>query len=216
MLPEIAPIQAIDQSGLGKRIREVRLSRKLTQLAFARSLGIVQGFLCGIERGKKVPSDTLLIALSHHYEIRLEWLITGSGEMAEPGQGRITGADNLIPLLKRVPDTFPDQVPESDIRTRVAFPDLPDDCFGLVYSGDFMSPTIRDGDIVLFRPTETVEPGMIVLFRNHWGEAMLRRYRVRNGEIHLSADNALYTPFKPDSTLRVLGVVVAVWRNIRI
>jgi SOS-response transcriptional repressor LexA len=44
---------------------------------------------------------------------------------------------------------------------------------------------------------------------------MLRRYRIRNGEVHFSSDNALYTPFKPDATVRIYGVVVAVWRNIR-
>jgi SOS-response transcriptional repressor LexA len=148
----------------------------------------------------------------------MEWLVSGEGEMsfaAKTEPPRASGEDHLIPLLKRIPDTFPGRVDESDIVTRIAFPGLPGDCFGLVYSGDFMAPTIRDGDIVLFRPGETAEPGRIVLFNNHWGEPMLRRYRIRNGEVHFSSDNALYTPFKPDATVRIYGVVVAVWRNIR-
>ena len=50
----------------GSRIKTARLAKGLTQTEFAESLGIVQGFLSGIERGKKAPSDTLLIALCHH------------------------------------------------------------------------------------------------------------------------------------------------------
>jgi len=208
-----------DGSQLGKRIREVRLSKKLTQQAFAQSLGIVQGFLCGIERGKKIPSDTLLIALSHLYEIRMEWLVFGMGEMAftpEAKNIQTNGGESLLPLLKRIPDTFPERIDGSDIETYLTFPGLPHECFGLVYSGEFMAPTIRDGDIVVFRPGEPAQHGKIVLFNNHWGEPMLRRYRVKNDEVHFTSDNSLYSPFKPDAATRIFGVVIAVWRNIKI
>ncbi len=67
---------------IARRIKEVRLSRGLTQQAFASKLGIVQGVLSDVERGKKYPSDTLLIALCHLYEINEEWLLTGNGEVS--------------------------------------------------------------------------------------------------------------------------------------
>lgn len=203
-----------EENLLGQRIRQVRLSRKLTQQTFSQSLGIVQGFLCGIERGKKIPSDTLLIALSHLYEINMEWLVSGKGPMAhvqETDNGQVH-----FPLLKRISDTFPEQIDDNDIETVLAFPNLPKDCFGLVYSGEFMAPTIRDGDIIVIRPGEPVLHGMVVLFKNRWGESMLRRYRIKDGEAHLSPDNSLYAPFKPDASTRIIGVVIAVWRNIRI
>lgn len=220
MHSEISRQITSDESGqLGLRIREVRLSKKLTQQAFAHSLGIVQGFLCGIERGKKIPSDTLLIALSHLYEIRMEWLVSGVGEMTAPAEirgVREPGGERLTPLLKSVPDPFPERIGENDIEGYIAFPGLPPGCFGLVYSGEFMAPTIRDGDIVVLSRDEPVQHGKIILFKNHWGESMLRRYRVRNGEVHFSADNSLYSPFKPDAGMVIIGVVIAVWRNIRI
>lgn len=220
MHPEIPNHITTGESGqLGLRIREVRLSKKLTQQAFAHSLGIVQGFLCGIERGKKIPSDTLLIALSHLYEIRMEWLVSGAGEMASPPEtqgAREPGAEHLTPLLRSLPDPFPERIQENDIEGYIAFPGLPLGCFGLVYSGEFMAPTIRDGDIVVLSRDEPVQHGKIILFKNHWGEPMLRRYRVRNEEIHFSADNSLYSPFKPDAGMVIIGVVIAVWRNVKI
>lgn len=208
------PITNNEDNQLGQRIRQVRLSNKLTQQDFSRSLGIVQGFLCGIERGKKIPSDTLLIALSHLYGINMEWLVSGNGPMT-PEQETDNGQVHF-PLLKRIPDTFPDQIDDKDIETVLAFPDLPKGCFGLVYSGEFMAPTIRDGDIIVIKPSEPVLHGMIVLFKNRWGEPMLRRYRIKDGEAHFSPDNSLYASFKPDASTPILGVVIAVWRNIRI
>jgi repressor LexA len=61
-----------NHSEIGIRIKEIRLSRGLTQKSFATSLGIVQGFLSDVERGRKLPSETLLIALCHLYEISEE------------------------------------------------------------------------------------------------------------------------------------------------
>ena len=121
-----------------------------------------------------------------------------------------------LPLLKRIADSFPDQIDDNDIETCLVFPDMPKDCFGLVNSGEFMAPTIHNGDILVIRPGEPVQHGMVVLFKNRWGETMLRRYRTRDGEVHLSPDNSLYTPFKPDASTHILGVVIAVWRNIRV
>lgn len=215
MHSEISPAPSNGDDGLiGQRVRQVRLSKKLTQQAFAQSLGIVQGFLCGIERGKKMPSDTLLIALSHLYEISAEWLVSGQGPMSpiqETHNGQVQ-----IPLLKRIPKGFPDQIGEQDIEAMLAFPSLSAGCFGLIYAGEFMAPTIREGDIIVVKPGEPVKHGMVVLFKNRWGEPMLRRYRIRDGEVHLSPDNSLYASFKPEASTQIMGVVVAVWRNIRI
>ncbi len=201
---------------LGARIREVRVSKGLTQQAFAHSLGIVQGFLCGIERGKKIPSDTLLIALSHLYEIRMDWLVSGTGPMAAEQTLRRGGDERATPILRRIPDPFPDRIDEEDIAEYVTLPGAPQGCFGLVYSGEFMSPTLRDGDIVILSRDEPVRQGKIILVNSHWGEPILRRYRIRGEEVHLSADNSLYSTFKADATMHVIGVVIALWRNIKI
>lgn len=48
-----------------QRIKQLRLAKGLTQKAFSDSLGIVQGYLSSIERGLKIPSHILLMALPH-------------------------------------------------------------------------------------------------------------------------------------------------------
>jgi transcriptional regulator with XRE-family HTH domain len=70
--------------GIGARIKAVRIQNGLPQHAFAKSIGIAQGYLSELETGVKTPSETLLIALSYSFEIGIEWLMSGKGQMAGP------------------------------------------------------------------------------------------------------------------------------------
>lgn len=204
---------------VGRRIKEIRLSRGLTQQAFAASLGIVQGFLSDVERGKKLPSDTLLIALCHLYEINEEWLFTGAGDisrklMDQEEVERIVASRTA--LLKRVPPEFPDGITEEDIHDRIILPGVEEGCFALLFKGDFMAPTIQDGDLVIFTSCDVFDNGDIVLLNNLWGETILRRYRIRDNEVVLAPDNPMYRPFRIDGSTRIFGKVKEVWRKMRL
>ncbi len=205
---------------VGRRIKEIRLNKGLTQKEFADSLGLVQGFLSGIEREKKTPSDTLLIALCNLYEINPSWLASGEGEMyrtqRRAGQLPSAPGGEGIPVLERIGTDFPRQVGEDEIRDRVALPGVAEGCYAIVAYGDFMAPTIRDGDLVIFMPGGEPENGSVVLVTNRWGEAILRRYRVRNGDVVYSPDNATYSPFTPAPETRIIGTVTEVWRKVKL
>ena len=205
---------------VGRRIKEIRLNKGLTQKDFADSLGIVQGFLSGIEREKKTPSDTLLIALCNLYEINASWLATGEGEMyratRRAGQTPSFPGGAGIPVLERIGEEFPRRIGEDEIRDRVALPGVDEGSYAIVAYGDFMAPTIRDGDLVIFRTGEEPENGSVVLVTNRWGEAILRRYRVRNGDVVYSPDNATYSPFTPAPETRIIGTVAEVWRKVKL
>ncbi len=203
----------------GRRIKEIRQLKGLTQKEFADSLGIVQGFLSGLERGKKVPSDTLLIALCHLYEINEEWLNTGSGEMYKLKTARasqIVSQTSDIPLLNVISPDFPDKIRDEDVFDHISLPNVPEGCFSIINYGDFMAPTIRDGDLVIFKADMSFQNRDIVLVHNRWGETILRRYRLKTNEIFLAPDNPAYAPFKPDPNTKIIGKVIDVWRKIRL
>ncbi len=204
----------------GHRIKEIRQLKGLTQKEFADSLGIVQGFLSGLERGKKFPSDTLLIALCHLYEINEDWLNTGAGDMFKKKAAGETCEKPLlkshVPLLSVISPEFPDKVSEDEISDHISLPNMPEGCFSIINYGDFMAPTIRDGDLVIFKPDVSFQNRDIVLVHNRWGETILRRYRVRTNEIFLAPDNPAYAPFKPDPNTKIIGKVIDVWRKIRL
>jgi len=211
MLPENINAAA----SIGARVRLIRQSRKMTQKEFSASLGIVQGFLCSVETGKKTPSDTLLIALQHLYLINPDWLQNGSGEMvARTPQPVSSAVGSAIPLYKSAPTSL-DQISAAILKGFISFPESTADCFAFEHKGDFMAPTIRDGDIVIVKPGNQPVSGEIILVVGKWGDSFLRRYRCRGEEIFCSADNSAYTTFKPDANTKILGIVHAVWRKIR-
>jgi len=204
---------------VGSRIKDFRQSKGLTQKEFAASLGIVQGFLSGIEQGKKSPSDTLLIALCNLYQIHAEWLTDGKGAMHRASSRGEETADvrraREIPLLGRIALEFP-LIGKDDVRDYVTLPGVQGDCYAIVAYGDFMAPTIRDGDLVIFRPGEKVDNGDIILIINHWGEVILRRYRRQDGNIFCTPDNTTYAAFTPDQKSRIIGTVTDIWRKVKL
>jgi repressor LexA len=204
---------------IGARLKEIRLSKSLTQKEFANSLGIVQGFLSSLERGKKEPSDTLLIALFHLYEINPEWLQYGKGEMySSYYQGKIAPSFVVTrtPLLRHISKGFPNEVTNEDIFDYVSLPHVPEGCYAFISYGDFMAPTIRDGDLVIFQPDAEIQNRDVVLVRNRWEEAIIRRYRLKENELIFSPDNPAYSSFKPDPNTKIVGKVIDVWRKIHL
>jgi SOS-response transcriptional repressor LexA len=133
-----------------------------------------------------------------------------------PGPSLAPKGASYIPLLKN-PATYSFlSTPEKEIISYISLPKTPEDSFAIEYTGDFMSPTIRDGDIVVIAPGNTPTPGNIALIMGQWGEPFLRRFRSRNGEVFFTADNSAYSPFKPDSATTILGIVAAVWRKVNL
>jgi SOS-response transcriptional repressor LexA len=212
----------IPNISMGERIRQVRRTHGLTQKAFADSLGIAQGFLSSLERGKKTPSATLLIAMTHLYRIDERWLSSGEGE-GEVGAGTLPAMDlapefsaGKTPLLSRISPGFPQRLNPEDIVGYISLPGNSPDGFALVAYGDFMAPTIQDNDLVFFRLGEEARSGDIVLVNSKWGDIILRRYRTKDDGAWFSPDNSAYTPFQPGSNSRLIGVVTDVWRKVKV
>jgi transcriptional regulator with XRE-family HTH domain len=205
---------------VSQRIKQLRMARGLTQKEFADSLGIVQGYLSGIERGKKIPSYTLLMALCYVYGVSKEWLFYGKdadfAKALQPNEQFSSQLTGGIALLNGIGEGFPDKINEKTITGLIRLPDIPEGCFAILADGDYMAPTIRDGDLVIFKPGNNVDNRRIVLMTNRWGEVILRRYRISGDEEFFSPENTAYAPFKADADTRIFGIVVDIWRKVKI
>ncbi len=213
-------LEAESDISLGARIRQVRRSQGLTQKAFADSLGIAQGYLSSLEAGKKIPSETLLIALTHLYHVDERWLLSGEGApeaeiLISAPAGEVRLSESRTPLLKRIPPEFPRGISAEDVLEYLSIPDTPSGCYAMVAYGDFMAPTIQDKDLVFFKPGEEARTGDVVLVSSKWDDTILRRYRINADGIWLSPDNSLYKPFQPASNCAIIGKVMAVWRKVK-
>ena len=169
---------------VGEHIRQIRQHQRLTQKAFADSLGITQGMLSNIERGRKQPSDTLLIALRHLYRVDALRGLRSEGEMGSRDKNHAALSPRPFggetPLLSRIPPEFPNGVRTEDIAGQVILPGNSPDTYAMFAYGDFMAPTIQDNDLVIFKVGEDCKNGDIVLVNSKWGELILRRYRIKS------------------------------------
>jgi len=61
---------------VGRRIRELR-GFDITQEEFAKRIGVSQGYLSSIERGKKEIGAEILLRISREFGKSIDWLLTG-------------------------------------------------------------------------------------------------------------------------------------------
>ena len=62
---------------IGPRIRNLRISRNLSQTHMAIILSISKQQLSNIENGHRVPSLEILISISQHFHVSLDYLVFG-------------------------------------------------------------------------------------------------------------------------------------------
>lgn len=89
---------------IGYRIKQVRQHTHLNQKRFAEAIGISQGNLSDIERGKFSPSVETIISVSRYSNISTDWLLKGTGP--GPGEKTIQEAQQkeLLPIEREIID----------------------------------------------------------------------------------------------------------------
>ena len=90
------------------------------------------------------------------------------------------------------------------------FGETPSNSMAVKVKGHGMSPTIKDGEYVIFLPANmsSVRSGDIVVVRNEWNELILKRFREKYGEMFLTSDNPEYPTFKANEEYTIVGKVV--------
>ena len=224
---------------VGERIHILRRRLKLSQQELAEKLGFGKRAttISDWERGKVYPRLSVLQKLIELFNVNPTWLLTGQGEMflseqqskaEEEKQALQDSEESVRKFLAEHPQTIPLRpIPVINLQVPAGFPemplqeeqiidylylplnDIPRRAIAVQVKGESMSPTIRDGDIVVFEPVPVnIYSGDIVIVRNEWGELMLKRYREKDGEVFLTSDNPEYPTVKPNENFRVVGKVL--------
>ncbi len=66
---------------MNNRLKQFRIALKLQQGEFAQKLGIYQQQLSKYEGGHNKPSIEFLIKLNEIFNLNIDWLLTGKGNM---------------------------------------------------------------------------------------------------------------------------------------
>ncbi|MBW1976292.1 MAG: hypothetical protein JRI45_12165 [Deltaproteobacteria bacterium] len=124
------------------------------------------------------------------------------------------GAVRPVPVINlQVSAGFPEMPLEDEqIQSYLYLPfgEAPSDAIAVKVKEHSMSPSIEDGEYVIFLPAgmTDVKSGDIVLVRNEWNELILKRFREKFGEMFLSSDNPEYPTIKPNEEYTIVGKVI--------
>jgi transcriptional regulator with XRE-family HTH domain len=70
----------LDYAKIGIRVRELRLQHDLTQLTFAKKIGVTRVEITKIETGKQKIYLKTLVRISQEFDVSLDWLVFGAEE----------------------------------------------------------------------------------------------------------------------------------------
>lgn len=90
---------------LGERLKEIRLTQKLTQQRFADVLETSVSFICEIEAGKKAPGCDLLISLKRNFNVDINWLLEGGrgSKRSRTGENHDSSISDIIDWMNETP-----------------------------------------------------------------------------------------------------------------
>ena len=100
------------------RIKAVREMNGLTLTKFAEILGLTVSSISCYESGKRIPTNSVLTAISKEFHVSLAWLKTGEGPMMDPlpdedSIRRLTDTYMSLPeRLKTLVDALAEMDPE--------------------------------------------------------------------------------------------------------
>ena len=68
---------------IGDNIKTLRIALKMKQEDFAARIGVTQGTIASAESNKRSLAQKTLMSICREFKVRMEWLMTGEGEMYE-------------------------------------------------------------------------------------------------------------------------------------
>lgn len=84
------------ENNFSERLKEIRTHFKLTQGALAEKTGIKQSLISAIENNKRNISPGILMAMNKAFNINMDWLNSGKGEMLDGTNAKqLTGFANV-------------------------------------------------------------------------------------------------------------------------
>jgi len=220
-------------SGIGKRLREARKAKGLSQAELGEKSGLTQQAIGELEAGR-ARNSVHTVALARALDVSSTWLTTGEGDardISRPGKGLVEVEGQEFARLPVYDVRFAagagaenyDEEPIDHYLVSISLlrslTDAPLSMIGIFQAnGDSMEPTIanRDWCFVDRRPKKLVNPGIYAL--SFEGEGLLKRVdrNLATGVVTLLSDNTRYKPQiikKPERLLVVGRVFLSIRRH---
>ncbi len=175
-----------------KRLRELRLSRNLTQDKLAQELGIAKSTISMYENGNREPDFETLELIADYFNVTLGSLMTGNApDAAKKASGKV------IPVLGYVRAGIPIEAVEDILDYEEISADMASkgEHFALSIKGDSMEPKISEGDVVIVRKQNIVENGELAVVLVNGNDATVKKFYMNDNGVTLISTNPSYEPF---------------------
>lgn len=197
----------------GKRLRELRLGRDLTQEDVGKILGTTKATVSRYETGRHSPGVSEISLLADYFKVNPYWLagFDNIKDIDEPNFKK-------IPVIGCIACGTPLLAIENIIMYEYAnYGENVD--FALIAKGDSMiNVRVFDGDTVFVRQQSDVEDGEIAVVLID-DEATLKRVYKLNGDLLLKAENPTFIDIritaKDKKNVRILGKAIYFKANLR-
>lgn len=203
-----------------RRLKECRKRAGETLEGIGLLVGVNKSTVMRWERGEtgKINMPTLQF-LAKHFHVSVEWLLgkdvsTPSGDWLQQ-HGMVQQQSVMLPILGAVRAGSGGIVEEEVIGHEAVDPatlQTGEQYFWLRVSGDSMTPSINDGDLVLVRRQASVENGQYAVLLVNNEEGLVKRIAYGPDWIELQSVNPYYPPrrFVGEDTgaVHILGKVI--------
>lgn len=95
---------------IGTRFKKLREHLELSQEKFSRQFNITQQTYSLIEKGKRLPNIKTVMILSDNFNVNLNWLISGKGNMFREAIENIEQYRKASAELRKISDKLDDIV----------------------------------------------------------------------------------------------------------
>ena len=172
------------------RIKELRLSKAIKQVDFAKMLGVSQATVSGWESEKYQPDRDTLIKMASYFDVSVDYLIGNSPVKKEKKKGV------QIPVLGEVRAGYPMEAVENIIDYEEIDEETArrGEFFALRIKGDSMEPRFVEGDVVIVRKQQTADSGDIVVALVNGDSATIKKLKRHQNGITLVPSNSAYEP----------------------
>ena len=85
----------------GKRIKEIREAKGLTQMAFSEKLNISRSYINKIEKGTKTASIDLLIEIAVYGGVSLDYLVLGQKQEGDQLKEKIRDLQEMLTIFEK-------------------------------------------------------------------------------------------------------------------
>lgn len=190
----------------GERLRDLRLSKEMTQDDLAEAFGISKQAISQYERGIRFPKDYEQIA--DFFNVDLDYLMGRSDTYMRIMH---TPSPTKIPVLGRVIAGIPieaieDIIDWEEIPERMA---KDGEYFALKIKGDSMTPRIQERDVVIVKKQSDVDSGDIAIVLVNGFEATCKQVMKSSDGITLISFNPSYKPLiYSNEEIRTLPVII--------